>query len=77
MTCPVDSLIEVSIIEDDIWALSTELESNIFQVTLSSCFHDFSADQGTSSESDLFDFHVGRDGGTDGVSVSGNEIEDT
>jgi len=34
-------------------------------------------DSGRTSESDLFDLEVRRDGGTDGVSVTGNDVDNT
>ena len=77
MSCPLDGLVEIRIVEDDGRALSTQLKGNILQVALGSGLHDFPADEGRTSERDLFDTAVLADGLTDSISISDNEVEDT
>jgi hypothetical protein len=77
MSCPVDGLVEVCIVEDNGRTLSTELKGDILEVALGSSLHDLPADEGRASEGNLFDTRVLGDGLTDGRSVPNNEVEDT
>ena len=77
MSCPVDGLIEVRVVEDDGRTLSTELEGNVLEVALGGGLHDLPADEGRASEGNLFDTRVLGDGLADGRSVPNNEVEDT
>ena len=55
---PVHRLIEISIIINDIRALPTQLQRNIFQIALGSSLHDLSSNDRATSKSDLLDIHV-------------------
>jgi len=77
MSCPVNGLLEIRIVEDDVRALSTQLEGNVLEVALGGGLHNLPANEGRTGECDLLDTVVLADGLTDGVSVSDNEVEDT
>ena len=53
MRCPVDGLLNVGIVEDDIGGLATKLEGDVLEVGLSSGFHDLATDESATSESNL------------------------
>lgn len=53
MCRPVHSLFEIGIIEDDVGRLSAEFESDVLEIALGSCLHDFTPYKGTSRERDL------------------------
>ncbi|KAI6769769.1 hypothetical protein HG530_004398 [Fusarium avenaceum] len=74
---PVDSLLNVGIVEDDVGGLATKLESDLLEVGRGSSLHDGSANDGRSSESDLVNVHVGGEGGTGSLAETGNQVEDT
>lgn len=90
---PVDSLIEVAIVEDDVGRLAAELKSDSLQIRFGGSLHNLATDEGRSSESDLalssercddrqeytylLDTHVRGDCRTDGVAVSGEDVDDT
>ena len=75
MSSPTNSLIQISIIKNDIRTLPSQLERDRFQIGFSSRFHDLTPYEGASRERDFFDLHMGRDGGSGGGSVSGEEVE--
>ena len=50
---PLDSLIEIAVIEDDVRGLAAELESDVLEVGLGSRLHDLAANQGRAGEGDL------------------------
>jgi len=77
MRSPVNSLLQIRIVEDDIRALSTKFEGNVLQVALRGSLHDLPADKSASGESNLIDIHVLGDGCSDGVSVAGDDVDDT
>lgn len=77
MSRPVDRLVEVCVVENDIRALSTELKGDVLEVTLSGGLHDLPADEGRTSERNLLDTTVLADGLTDGVPVSDDKVKDT
>lgn len=70
-------MFEISIVVDNVGRLSSEFESDVLQVGLGSGGHNLTTDSGRTSESDLFNLEVRRDGGTDSVSVTGNDVDDT
>ena len=69
-------MLDVGIIEDNGWRLSTELESDSLDI-VSSCLHDKLADCGGTSESYLLDFWVVDDGRTDGLTVANDNVDGT
>jgi len=77
MSCPVDSLIEICVVEYNVWALSTKLKGDILEVALGGGLHDLSADEGRTGEGNLVDTMVLGDGLTNSISVSNNKVEDT
>ena len=77
MSCPVNGLFEIRVVEDDGWTLSTELESDVLEVTLGSCLHDLPANEGGTGEGDLLDTAVLADGLANALSVSDDEVEDS
>ena len=74
---PVNGLLEICIVEDDVRALSAKLKGDVLEVTLGCGLHDLPADEGRTSECDLLDATVFADRLTDSVSISDNEVEDT
>lgn len=74
---PVDGLLDVGILEDDVGGLATKLEGDLLEVGRGSSLHDGSADDSGSSEGDLVNVHVGGQGSTSGLAVAGDEVEDT
>jgi hypothetical protein len=48
-------LFQISIVKNDVGALSSELQAHSFQVTVRSGFGDLSANQGAASECNLID----------------------
>lgn len=70
-------MLEIGIVVDDVGRLSSEFESDLLQVGLGGSGHDLTTNSGRTSEGDLLDLEVGRDGGTDSVSVSSDDIDDT
>lgn len=55
---PADSIFNVGVVEDDVGALATKLESNLLQIALGGSLEDGSADDGGASEGDLVNIHV-------------------
>lgn len=74
---PVDGLIDVGVVKDDVGGLATKLEGDLLEVGRGSSLHDGSADDSGASEGDLVNVHVGGEGGTSGLAVAGDEVEDT
>ena len=77
MRSPVYSLVEVRIVIDDVGALSAELESDVLEVALRCCLHDFATDERRARERHLLDRHMRRDGMTGGVPVASEDVDDT
>lgn len=74
---PSDSLLEIRIVKDDVGGLAAQLESDGLQVGSGSGLHDHSTDGSGTGKGDLSDFGVFRDGGTDGLAVTLNDVDDT
>ena len=77
MWSPVDSLIQISIIEYDIRALASQLKCDRFQIGFSSCFHDFTSNDGATGEGNFSNLHVRWNGSAGGGSISGDDVDDT
>ena len=77
MSCPVNRLLEICIVKDNVRALSTEFKSDVLEVALGSSFHNLSANDGRASEGDLIDTIVLADGLTSDWPVSNDEVKDT
>lgn len=74
---PGDGVVNVSVVEDDVGGLATQLESHLLQVTLGSGLHDGAANQGRTSEGNLVNVHVAGDGGTGHTTETGDDVDDT
>lgn len=72
---PVNGLLDIGIVEDNVGGLATKLEGNLLQVGLGSSLHDLAANNGRTSEGNLVDVHVGRDGGTSNPAEAGDDVE--
>ena len=53
VSCPVNSLINVSVVHDNRRTLSAEFQSNTLEVRLTSRLHDFAANQSAPGEGHL------------------------
>ena len=74
---PRDRIFDIRIVEDNIRALATKLQGNLFQIRASGRFHDLPADNGRSGESDLVNVHVGREGSTSNLAEARDDVDDT
>ena len=74
---PGDSVIDISIIENDVWRLATQLKSNLLQVGVSGGLHDQATDGGGAGEGDLVDVHVGGEVGSGDAAESGDDVDDS
>jgi hypothetical protein len=77
MDSPVHCLVQIGVIEDDVGTLASEFESDVLQVALCCSLHDLPSDEGATSEGDLVDLGVRRDGSTNGVAVAGDDVDNT
>ena len=74
---PRDCIIDIRIVEHDIWALATKLQCNLLQVRAGSRFHDLSTNDSRSGESDLVNVHVGGESSTCNLAEAGDDVDDT
>ena len=74
---PRNRILNIRIVEDNIRALATKLQGNLFQIRASGRFHDLPANNGRSGESDLVNVHVGREGSTGNLAEAGDDVDDT
>lgn len=74
---PRDSIINISIIKDNIGALTTQLKRDLLQIRASSGLHDLSANNGAASESNFVDVHVGGECSTGNLAEAGEDVDDT
>ena len=74
---PVNGLVEICIVKDDVRALPAEFEGDILEVGPGSGLHDLPAYEGRTSKCNLLNAVVLADGLSDGRPVSDNEVEDT
>lgn len=77
MGCPINRLVNLCIVEDDVWALSAEFKSYVLEIALGGSLHNLPPDEGRASESDFFDMHVLANRLTSGVPISDDEVEYT
>lgn len=73
---PLDSLIQICIIEDDVRTLSAELEGNTFKVTLCGSDCDFTSNCEATCEGDLVDVFVMTQSISDSGTVSDHDVDD-
>ena len=74
---PVECIVNVGVVEDDIRALASKLESNLLQIRASSGLHDLSADHRRTCECNFVDVHVRRDSGASNLSEARDNVDDT
>ena len=74
---PVDSLIDISIVENNVWALSTKLQSDLLQIAVGSCLHDLSSDWSASSEGNLVNIHVVRHSSSGNFTDARDNVENS
>jgi hypothetical protein len=74
---PVDRLLEVRVIKDDIRALAAKLERDVLEVALRRHLLDLTPDDRRTGESDLVDIGVRREPGANGCAVAGEHVHDT
>ena len=55
---PRNGLLDVGVLEDNVWRLATKLEGNFLQVRVGSGLHDLATDAGGASKGDLVDVHM-------------------
>jgi hypothetical protein len=65
---PLDGLVDIGVVEDDVGGLPTKLESNFLQVAVGSGLHDNPSDKRGTSKGNLVDVHVVGNGGTSSLS---------
>ena len=74
---PLDSRLKISVLEDDVGRLSSQLEGDLLQVGGSSGLHDLSTNGSRPGKGDLSDLGVLRDGSTDDGSISVDNVDNT
>ena len=74
---PVNGLLKIGVVEDNVGGLATKLEGNLLQVGIGSSLHDGATDNGRAGEGNLVDVHVGGDGGTSNATETGDNVENT
>lgn len=74
---PGDGVVNVSVIEDDVGRLATQLQSDILEVALGSGLEDGTTDHGGTSEGNLVDVHVAGDGGTGNTTETRDDVDHT
>ena len=74
---PGNGIINVRVLEDDIWRFATELERDLLQVGARGSLEDRAADDSRASEGDLVDVHVRGKGGTSRLAKTRDDVDDT
>jgi hypothetical protein len=74
---PLNGLVEVGVLEDDVGGLSSELEGDLLEVGIGGSLHDGASNEGGSSESDLVDVHVGGDSSSGNPSETGDDVKNS
>lgn len=77
MSRPIHSLVQICVIEDDVWALPTKLKRNRLQIALRSSLHDLPPDESATSESDFLNFQVRGNCGAYGCAVASDNVDGT
>ena len=76
MNCPTDSLVHIGIVENNVRALSAELECDVLQVGLRRSFHNLSSHKRASRERDLVYIRVFRNSRSSSVSEAVHDVYD-
>lgn len=74
---PLDSFIDICVIENNVWTFSTELQSDLLQVAVGSCLHDLPSDRSASSEGNLVNVHVVRNSSPSNFTNAGYDVENS
>lgn len=74
---PVDGLLNISVVKDDVGRLATKLKGDLLEVRGSSGLHDLSANDSRTSKCDLVNVHVSREGSTGSLAEARNKVENT
>ena len=74
---PRDGVVDVGVLEDDVGRLAAQLERHLLQVRLGCGLQDHAADDGRSSEGNLVNVHVRRDGRAGDTAKAGDHVDDT
>jgi hypothetical protein len=74
---PRDGVVNVSVLEDDVGRLATELEGDLLQVGRGGGLEDCAADDGGTGEGDLVDVHVRGKRGTSDLTETGDDVDNT
>lgn len=74
---PRDGVVNVSILEDDVGGLATQLEGDLLEVALGRGLEDGTADHGGTGEGDLVNVHVAGDGSTSDTTETGDDVDHT
>lgn len=74
---PLDGLVEIGVLADDVGRLASQFEGDLLQVGLGSGLHNGSANEGGTSEGNLLDVHVRCNGGASDLAVTADDVDDT
>lgn len=74
---PLDGVLDIGVVEDDVRGLAAELEGDLLQVGIGGGAENGTADEGGTSEGNLVDTHVGGHGGTGDAAETGDQVNDT
>lgn len=74
---PRDGVVNVSILEDDVGGLATQLEGDLLEVALGSGLEDGTADSSGTGEGNLVNVHVAGDGSTSDTTETGDDVDHT
>lgn len=74
---PLDGLVEVGIVKDDVGRLATELEGDLLEVALGSGLHDHTTDGSAAGEGNLADLGVAGEGITSNGTVASDDVDNT
>ena len=74
---PLDGLVEITVVKDDVGRFPTEFERYGLEVGSGRGLHDLTTDGTGTGKGDLADLGMFRDGSSDGRSVSIDDVDDT
>ena len=74
---PRDGIFDISIVEDDVRALASQLKRHLLQIRASSGLHDLATDDSATGEGDFVDVHVRGDGCTGDLAEAGDDVDDS
>lgn len=77
MRRPRDGLVQISIVEDDVRALSSKFEGDLLEVALRGGLHDLTADEGRPGERDFLDVRVRGESLSGSAAVPGDDVDGT